>query len=42
MEEEDAVQLLLTSAAQEITNENQILATQIVKVTDNWGWVDLL
>jgi hypothetical protein len=31
MEEEDAVQLLLTSAAQEITNENQSLATQIVK-----------
>jgi hypothetical protein len=32
MEEEDAVQLLLTSASQEVTDENQILATDIVKV----------
>ncbi|KAJ6607830.1 P-loop containing nucleoside triphosphate hydrolase protein, partial [Mycena sp. CBHHK59/15] len=32
MEEEDAVQLLLTSSAQDVTSENQILATEIVKV----------
>jgi hypothetical protein len=32
MDEENAVQLLLTSAAQENTNQNQILATEIVKV----------
>ncbi|KAJ6611869.1 P-loop containing nucleoside triphosphate hydrolase protein [Mycena sp. CBHHK59/15] len=32
MEEEDAVQLLLTSSAQDVTHENQILATEIVKV----------
>ncbi|KAJ6543183.1 hypothetical protein B0H10DRAFT_2181414 [Mycena sp. CBHHK59/15] len=32
MEEEDAVQLLLTSSAQGVTSENQILATEIVKV----------
>jgi hypothetical protein len=32
MEEEDAVQLLLTSAGQEVKNETAILATQIVKV----------
>jgi hypothetical protein len=32
MEEEDAVQLLLTSAVQEITYENRILAMEIVKV----------
>ncbi|KAJ7272429.1 hypothetical protein C8J57DRAFT_1225958 [Mycena rebaudengoi] len=31
MEEEDAVQLLLTSAGQEVKNETAILATQIVK-----------
>jgi hypothetical protein len=34
MEEEDAVQLLLTSASQDVTIENQILATEIVKVTN--------
>jgi hypothetical protein len=33
MEEEDAVQLLLTSASQDVTNENRILATEIVKVS---------
>jgi hypothetical protein len=34
MEEEDAVQLLLTSASQDVTDENQILATEIVKVSN--------
>jgi hypothetical protein len=38
MDEEDAVQLLLASAAQDITNENQILATEIVKVIDKSHW----
>ena len=32
MEDDDAVQLLLTSASQDLTDENQILATEIVKV----------
>jgi hypothetical protein len=32
MEEEDAIQLLLTSASQDVTDENQILAAEIVKV----------
>jgi hypothetical protein len=34
MEEEDAVNLLLTSAAKESTNENRRLAMEIVKVTE--------
>jgi hypothetical protein len=34
MEEDDAVQLLLASAAQDVTDENQILATDIVKVNN--------
>jgi hypothetical protein len=42
MEEVDAVQLLLTSAAQENTNENQTLATEIVKVRDHQISVDSL
>ena len=32
MEEDDAVQLLLTSASQDVTDENQIIAAEIVKV----------
>jgi hypothetical protein len=35
MEEDDAVQLLLTSAALDVTDENRILATEIVKVNSS-------
>jgi hypothetical protein len=34
MEEEDAVQLLLASASQDVTAENRILAVEIVKVSE--------
>jgi hypothetical protein len=38
MQEDDAVQLLLTSAVQDITDENQALATEIVRVNDHFSW----